>query len=142
MFDMSGTSLAVTPGSLTELGGVISVKRTYQITDRPAVPDFAIQYHLSTDQVWGNPDDIILGGDESISTNGGKSVGTHAKTVKLNVGHVMVNPNGTYFLLANLDAANTVSENNETNNVTSAPVQIALPSFGWVNGRASGHEGP
>jgi len=132
MFDISGTSLSVTPGSLTELGGVISVKRTYQITDRPA-GDFFIQYRLSTDTVWDD-NDIVLGGDESITERGGKSVGTHTKTLKLNVPHVRINPNGSYFLLANLDAANTVSENNETNNIISTPLQIALPSFGWVNG--------
>ena len=131
MFDLSWKSLSVTPASLTELGGAISVKRSYKIADRPAVPDFTIQYHLSTDQVWGNADDIILGGDETITTKGGKSVGAHTKTIKLNVGRIAA---GSYNLLTNLDADNTVSENNETNNVLATALQITVPAFGRING--------
>jgi PKD repeat protein len=132
MFDLLWNSMTATPGSLTELGGSVSVKRNYRITDRAAVPDFAIQYHLSTDQVWGNSDDIVLGGDETISTDGGKSVGSHSKKVTLSIGRVAV---GSYFLLANLDAAGTVSEGNETNNIIAAPLLITAPVFGQVSGK-------
>ena len=106
-------------------GETLSVTRDYQVAETAVGPDFEIEYHLSTDAIWGNSDDYILTPNEWISTTAGKSVGSHSGTAALTVPSSV--PPGDYTLLAKLDARFAVSESDEDNNVRVGPSVPVVP---------------
>ena len=107
-------------------GQTIQVVRNYQVVSVPIWPDFAIQYHLSTNGTWGDGDDIALAPDEWITLAGGKSVGSHAGSVAVTVPPTV--RAGVYHLLAMFDATDTVQESNPNNNlVTGSDVTVTGP---------------
>jgi hypothetical protein len=96
-----------------------TIARTYTVADLAVGPDFQIGYYRSTDNVFGNADDVLLG-TETVNTAGGKSVGDHAgSSPAFSIGTA-----GTYYLFARLDEGGAVAEGDETNNVSASDVIV------------------
>ncbi len=104
-------------GSSTQVaaGGSLEINRSYRVSTLPGESDFAIEYRLSANQIWGDADDVILTAQEDITAVADKAVGLHRGTFTVAVPASTVP--GSYYLLARLDGGNTVGESNETNNV-------------------------
>lgn len=106
---LSGTSSKVAAGDS------LKMSRSYRVSTLPAEADFAIEYRLSTNQIWGDADDVILAPQESITALADKAVGLHGGTFAVAVPE-STRP-GSYYLLAKLDSGSAVRESNETDNV-------------------------
>jgi subtilisin family serine protease len=110
--DLAWTSISA-PGTVTR-GAPFNVNRTYVVRDLNVGPDFVIAYYLSTNSTFGDADDTVLG-SESITTTGGKAVGSHSGlSPSFSIGAV-----GTYYIFARIDDTGAVAESQETNNVSS-----------------------
>src|SRR5262249_25414735 len=96
-----------------------TVSRTYTVSGVAIPGNFTIGYYASTDNVFGNADDVLLG-TETISNAADKSVGSHAGTSPA----LSFSSGGTYYLFAKVDNGNTASETDESNNVAQAPAQV------------------
>src|SRR5207253_2569601 len=85
--------------------------------------NFIIAYYASTDTIFGNADDVLVG-TETIAPGAGGTVGTHTGTALLEFEN-----SGTYYLFDKLDSPNAIPETDETNNVTQAaqPVVVSGP---------------
>jgi len=98
-----------------------TVNRTYTISGTNVVPNFTIAYYASTDQVFGNADDVLVG-TETISAAADKTAGTHS-----GVSPALTIPSGgTYYLFAMVDSTDAVLETDETNNVAQAPQAVVV----------------
>ena len=127
--DLSFNSISATPASLGR-GGTILVTRDYKVTNAPASPDFAIQYHLSADQYFGGADDVVLTPDDVITAVADKTIGDHSATVTLTVPLSAVF--GTYYLLAKIDSGSAIAESNENNNVIiGTQFAVVAPDLAW-----------
>src|SRR5262249_39652911 len=95
--------------------------RTYNISGEAAKNDFNISYYASTDTIFGNADDVLLG-TETINTAADKTLGTHSGTSPA----LQFTSGGTYRLFAQLDSGAWVFETNENNNVLMAGQPIVV----------------
>ena len=102
------------PASVTA-GSSFTISRTYAIANSAVSANFTIGYYRSGDSVFGNSDDVLFG-SESLSNSTDKSVGNHAGTSP----SFIIPVAGSYHLFARLDDGGSVTENNETNNVSAA----------------------
>ena len=75
---------------------------------------FEVEVRLSTDRIWGNDDDVILGVLEEIENIGGNQRFIYAQLFNLD----FCIPEGSYYLGAQVDSAKRYAEFDETNNVT------------------------
>lgn len=112
--DLSWSRLSATSAKVAA-GGLLGISRSYRVSTLPTGADFAIEYRLSTNPIWGDADDVILAPQESITSPAGKTVGLHRGTFTVAVPE-STQP-GNYYLLGRLDGGDTVGESNETNNM-------------------------
>ncbi|MBX6313378.1 MAG: hypothetical protein IRY99_10755 [Isosphaeraceae bacterium] len=117
--DLSWTGALGVPASVNA-GASFTINRTYNVAGAAAGNDFTIAYYSSTDGIFGNADDVLLG-TETINTAAGKTAGDHAGTSPV----LTISTAGTYQIFARIDDGNAVAEGNEANNV-SAPVQLTV----------------
>jgi subtilisin family serine protease len=98
-----------------------TVSRTYTITGEAARTSFAITYYASTDPVFGNADDVLLG-TETLSTAADWALGAHAGTSPA----LQITVGGTFYLFAKVDGTGSIFETDETNNVAQAPQPVVV----------------
>jgi hypothetical protein len=115
----SGGGLTVQATATTQTP--FTVSRTYTVSGAAPSNSFTVAYYASTDAVFGNADDILLG-TETISAAADMAVGNHSGVSP----NLLIPTGGTYYLFARLDSANTVLEADETNNVAQAPQVVAV----------------
>jgi len=119
---VSMTATAVSPGSN------ISLSNTAKNQGLFPAGAFTIAYHLSTNAIYGDLDDITITQTRTVTSLAvnASSAATTTLTVPLTT------PLGTYYVCAMADSANTVTESNETNNslcTATATVTVALPDL-------------
>jgi subtilase family serine protease len=119
---VSMTATAVSPGNN------ISLSNTAKNQGLFPAGSFTIAYHLSTNAIYGDLDDITITQTRSVASLavGASSTATTTLTVPLTT------PLGTYYVCAMADSGNTVTESNETNNslcTATATVTVALPDL-------------
>src|SRR5262249_30993838 len=119
-------------------GGAFTVSRTYNVGGGAAPSSFTLAYYSSTDAVFGNADDVLVG-TETVS-GAGLSAGAHAGTSP----SLTINAAGNYCLFAKVDAAGAVTETDETNNVAQSAQQVTVTNpaptvdLNWSGGGLSG----
>jgi subtilisin family serine protease/uncharacterized protein YigE (DUF2233 family) len=121
VIDLNWTGGSLTGPTATDWWNSFTVNRTYNISGEAAKNDFAISYYASTDTIFGNGDDVLLG-TETINTAAGKTLGTHSGTSPA----LQITSNGTFRLFAKLDSGGSVFETNENNNVLMAGQSIVV----------------
>jgi uncharacterized delta-60 repeat protein len=108
--------LSYTQGNYTA-GATLPINWTEQNFGNLAAGAYDVQFALSTDQVFGNGDDISLAvAHESGLAAGATRPVSLTPTIPANV------PTGNYFLVGKIDSANSVAESAETNNVATADI--------------------
>jgi hypothetical protein len=122
--DLVGTSLAAGPG-LIAAGGLMKVTRSYQVAGATS-PICYIQYHFSTNRIWGDSDDIVSNSKELLSTSESRSLGMHSGAMSLAV--PLAAKASSYYLMAKVDGSSMVAESNERNNVIMSLVSVSPPS--------------
>jgi subtilase family serine protease len=128
------TTIAVGPdliiNSITTAATHVAQNANFQVTDTVrnagnAVTPLATTnaYHLSTDNVYGNGDDVVISQTRLIGTlaGGGNNTGTPTLTVPL------ATPNGTYRICVMADSTLVVAEQSETNNTLCTSTTIIVP---------------
>ena len=110
---------AFTPPSTALIGKTIAVPNTVQNLSGLSAPSSTLRFVLSRDATLGNADDVVLG-TRSISSlgAGASSPSTTTLTIPGNTAP------GVATLFAVVDATNAVAEQNEGNNVASAPLML------------------
>jgi subtilisin family serine protease len=104
-----------------DAGTSFTLSRTYTVSGTAAPADFKIAYYRSTDAVFGNADDVLLG-TETITAPADKTVGSHAGSSPA----LQLADGGTFYLFARLDSDGVILETDEGNNVTQAPQTISV----------------
>ena len=101
-----------------------TLSRTYTISGEAASASVTISYYASTDTILGNSDDVLIG-SETLSASPDRSVGSHSGTSPA----LLVPTDGSFYLFAQLDTANSIYEIHEANNVsrTADPIVVAGP---------------
>jgi subtilase family serine protease len=115
---------AVTPnGSTANQGGTLPVINTVMNQGVTTSNSFRIAYHLSTDAVYGNGDDVALSTIRTVTSLGAGA--SNSATTSLVIPSSA--PGGAYYVCALADALGQVSESNETNNTLCSAGTITLP---------------
>lgn len=113
-------SLTINPTTVN-VGGNITITATIA-TQNPTFPavDVMTQHRLSTNTVWGDADDVIIG-----TTNGilGGGVATDVETITYNVGNIV----GTRNILSRVNFMGSVTETNPNDNTRTASFSITQP---------------
>jgi subtilase family serine protease len=113
----------VTPNSSTvNQGGPLSVTDTVSNLGA-ASGGLRIAYHLSSDAVYGNGDDVAIPTVRVVISlaKGTSSTGTTALLVP------STTPPGSYYICAMADSLNQVAESNESNNTLCSSIQVTVP---------------
>lgn len=119
---------AVTPDtSSVNQGGTLSVTDTVS-NQGAASGAFRIGYHLSTDAIYGNGDDVVIPTVRVVTSLGAGASNT--ATTGLSIPSTA--PGGTYHLCEMADSANQVAESNETDNTLCNGATVTLPSADLV----------
>jgi subtilase family serine protease len=86
-----------------------------------------VVFHLSTNTVYGDGDDIVLTATRTITSLASGATSTATTSVVVPASTSL----GTYYFCAMADSGNTVSESNETNNTRCIlpPIQVTLPDL-------------
>jgi hypothetical protein len=98
-----------------------TVNRTYTISGDNITSSFTIGYYASTDQTFGNSDDLLMG-TETISAAADLAVGSHSGISS----NLQINGPGTYYLFAKLDGLGNVRETDEINNVSPVSASVSV----------------
>jgi CARDB len=115
----------VTPNASTvNQGGTLLVTDTVVNQGPVSSGSFRIAYHLSTDTIYGNGDDVTIR-TIRIVTRLFAAGATSTATTSLAIPRAM--PGGAYYLCAMADSLNQVTESNETNNALCSTIQVAVP---------------
>ena len=124
--DLTVLALSTTAANISP-GSQLTLSNTIKNTGVVNAGSFVVSFHLSTDAVYGGPDDIVLTITRPITALFA-NVETAAGTV---VTIPSSTPTGNYYLCAQADSANVINESSETNNTicTSTRVLVALPDF-------------
>ncbi len=114
------TNLSATPTAIN-VGQTISISCA-QNTSTPTLSQVSsiMQYRFSTDNVWGNADDIIIGTDTT-TLGGGVSSGGE------NITYVIPNSVGTRYILAKANFNETIQESSLTDNTSNVSIQVSNP---------------
>ena len=124
--DLIVSAASTTANTLTA-GATFTLSNTVQNSGGFPTGSFVVGYHLSTNAVYGDGDDIALTATRTVTTLGaGKS---STATTSLTV--PATTPPGTYYVCTMADSGNAVAESNETNNslCTSTQVQTSGPDL-------------
>jgi subtilisin family serine protease len=119
--DLNWSAGGITGPTATDFQSKFTVNRAYTISGTPVTSDFAISYYASSDSVFGNADDILLG-SETITAAADKSAGSHSGTSP----NLQITTGGVYYLFAKLDTGNAIIETDKSNNVAQAPQTITV----------------
>jgi hypothetical protein len=115
---------AVTPNAPTvNAGATLSVTDT--VSNQGLTPSgaFRIAYHLSTDAVYGNADDVATSTVRVVTSLAAGASNTATTSLMIPA----TTPGGTYYLCAMADSVKQVVETNETNNSLCSSIQITVP---------------
>jgi subtilisin family serine protease len=114
------TNLSASPTAIN-VGQTISISCA-QNTSTPTLSQVSsiMQYRFSTDNVWGNTDDIIIGTD---TTNLGGGVSSGGE----NITYVIPNSVGTRYILAKANFNETIQESSLSDNVSNVSIQVSNP---------------
>ncbi len=126
--------IAITAPELAVLGGTIDVTWTVQnVGTGPSYSDWQDRLVLSTDQVYGNSDDIHLAQVSASSAPAARPLAAGAAYTRSVENIVLpLNPSlntGTYYLLLKSDHYGDEPELNEANNVFARAITMALPQM-------------
>ncbi len=118
---LSTATTAVAPG------GTLSLSNTAKNQGTVSAGSFTIAFHLSSNTVYGDGDDIAFTAARSVSSLGAGASNTASTMLTV----PSTTPLGGYYVCAMADRGNTVSEGNETNNTlcTAAPIQVTRPDL-------------
>jgi hypothetical protein len=138
--DMNWSGGGISGPSVGETSLSFKVNRTYSIDGDDAIDHFTVAYYASTNDVFGDADDVWLG-IETINTTAGKTAGSHSGLSP----SLRVSTPGTYYLFSRVDNSDSISESDESNNVAQAPSQFvvqpsvtfALQADPWNPGRTA-----
>jgi len=122
MSTVSTTATGVAPGkSLT-----VSNKAKNQ--GNLAAGSFTIAFHLSTNAVYGDGDDIAFTATRTVTSLG---IGASTTTASTSLVVPAATPLGTYYICAKADSANTVPEGDEANNTlcTTGTIEVSGPDL-------------
>ena len=128
--DLTLTTLATSSESVPP-SGTLPILSTVKNIGTLVSDAFAVEFHLSSDAVFGGADDIVLTPVKTLSDLEINEESTDTVQVTL---PASILP-GTYYLIARVDSANAVDEKNEENNllVATTPVQILNESMAIKN---------
>jgi subtilase family serine protease/pimeloyl-ACP methyl ester carboxylesterase len=116
---------AVTPDAATvNAGATLSVTDTVRNQGLVASGSFRIAYHLSTDTVYGNGDDVAI---STIRVVTGPFTAGATSTATTSLSIPSTTPGGTYYLCAMADSVYQVAESNEANNTLCSTLQVTVP---------------
>jgi len=116
---------AVSPNSGTvNAGSTLSVTDTTQNQGEGSTSGtFRISYHLSTDSIYGNADDVAIATYRTAATLAGGG----SNTASTNLTIPTTTPANTYYVCALADSLNSVVEPNETNNTLCSSARVTVP---------------
>jgi len=118
------TMTAVTPNAPTaQQGGTLSVTNTVSNQGGGAAGVFRIAYHLSTNGIYGDGDDVALSTIRAVTSLGAGA----SNTATTNLSIPSSAPGGTYHVCALADSLSQVTESDETNNTLCSAGTITLP---------------
>ena len=117
--DLANNSVYLSPATVGAGGSTQASSYLYNLGNAPASPA-TLGYYLSVNQVL-DASDVLLGSNTG-TVNGGSSVSRNA-ALPIPAGTAL----GNYYILFVADYLNQVAETNETNNVSSYPLQIVAP---------------
>ncbi|HUJ79442.1 MAG TPA: CARDB domain-containing protein, partial [Nitrospiria bacterium] len=122
MSAVSATVFSVSPGAN------ISFSNTAKNQGLFPAGTFTIAYHLSTNTIYGDGDDVTVTQTRTVAS---LAVGaSNANTTTLTV--PLTTPLGTYYVCAMADSGNTITESNESNNslcTATATLTVTLPDL-------------
>jgi len=114
------TNLSVSPTSIN-VGQSLNISCAQNTsTSTLTQVNSILQYRFSTDNVWGNTDDVIIGSDTT-TLGGGIATGGENTT------YIIPNSVGTRYILAKANFNETISESSLTDNVSSVSIQVSNP---------------
>jgi hypothetical protein len=115
-------SLTVNPSALN-IGGIITVNFSVKTTE-PSLDTVVVstQYRYSVNTTWGDSDDIIIG---TTTSQLGGGVSTEAESFSYTVGGNA----GSRYILVRVNFDGSVTENNQTDNTSSAVFTVNDPAF-------------
>jgi subtilase family serine protease len=104
-------------------GGVAMVTNAITNQGGSKAGTFIVAFHLSTNAVYGDGDDIVLTTTRTIGLLGvgATSSATNALQIPLTI------PAGSYFICANADDGNSVAESEEGNNAACTATTVTVP---------------
>jgi subtilase family serine protease len=114
---------AVTPNATTVAAGkALSVANTAKNQGLLAAGSFAVAYHLSTNTIYGDADDVVVSTTRTVSSlaAGASSAATTSLIIPA------ATPAGTYYVCANADSANAVIESSEVNNTLCSTTTVTV----------------
>jgi len=124
--DLSGAFGPVTakPVKIGKNGGAYVATLVLRNNGNVAIKaDTAVQLFISTDAIVGNGDDANAG---SVKLKGLRIPANKSKTLHLRLKLIGTLDNGTYFLIAITDPANSIVESDETNNIAISATPLSL----------------
>ena len=118
------TVSSVVPGANTVApGGSLSETDTVANNGAIAAASFTVDYRLSSNTTYGDPDDITLTATRTISSLNPSASNTATTTLAIPASVTA----GTYYVCAKADSASAVTESNENNNAAcSSAITIGL----------------
>ncbi|HTN44085.1 MAG TPA: CARDB domain-containing protein [Nitrospiria bacterium] len=124
--DLTMTSISPN-ASIANQGGTLSVTDTVS-NQGTSSGVFRIAYHLSTDNIYGNGDDVVIPTIRVVISLGAGA----SNTATTNLPIPSIVPGGTYNLCAMADSVNQVAETNEANNALCSTGTVTLPKADLV----------
>jgi subtilase family serine protease len=123
---VSGPDLIMTAVTFTattvKSGGTMSVSTTVKNQGPLASSALRIAFHLSTNQTYGDGDDVAFTAIRSVTSLAAGASSTGATTVTVPVAA----PLGTYYICVTADSINQVTETDETNNALCSAAQVTV----------------
>ncbi|MCX5660878.1 MAG: hypothetical protein NTW19_14330 [Planctomycetota bacterium] len=137
--ELSWNSLLSTLPAAVGPGGTFQATRDFLVSGAAAAQNFALQYRLSQNSVWGDADDIVLTSSpvDTVTLAADKTVGSHAATLTLTIPSNSLPKDvaqASYsYLLGKVDSGGVVPEN-DLNNVivVAAPTTLRNPDISWT----------
>jgi len=123
--DLVGAFINSSPHSLAP-GEDFSAAMVVNNDGSDAAPGFGLQMRLSTDSVWGNSDDVVLG---DVDRPAGLAAFSSTSIVRMFTIPDGTAP-GTYFLAFSVDPTGAISESNESNNIYFTSSQLVTVTEG------------
>jgi alpha-tubulin suppressor-like RCC1 family protein/subtilase family serine protease len=120
-------SALTTTTTTANAGGVAMVTNAITNQGGSKAGTFVVAFHLSTNAVYGDGDDIVSTTTRTIGSLGIGATSSATNSVQI----PLTTPAGSYFICANADDGNSVAESEEGNNTacTATTVTVPLPDL-------------